>query len=245
MNIKRKFKNSIRNIMLNDLFKDTAFVRSLMRKRQNRIEDNRRIIFQKYSLEAMEEINKILSKGNIEFWLDYGTLLGAIRDNDFIAHDLDLDFGMFYNEDEVKKIEHIFEESNIKKHREFLLEGKIVEQTYSYKGLCFDIFYYFTDEKEMWTYGFTYRKNKLKKVSQGNKDISEGFDGMRYFTRKRGLETYKFKGMNCLVPENPHEYLRCNYGENYMTPIKEWDYVEAPSNKEQLNNNDIKMIEYF
>ncbi len=245
MNTKRKLKNIVRNIMLNDLFKDTAFVKNMMKKRQNKIEDERRIIFQKYSLEALQEVNKILANENIEFWLDYGTLLGAIRDNDFIAHDLDLDFGMFYNENEIKKVEHIFEENNIKKHREFLLEGKIVEQTYSYKGLCFDIFYYFTDKNEMWTYGFTYRKNKLKKISEGNKDISEGFEGMRYFTKKRGLEGYTFKGMDCLVPENPHEYLRCNYGENYMTPIKEWDYVEAPSNKEQLNNSDIKMVEYF
>lgn len=245
MNIKRKIKNSVRNVMLNDLFKDTAFVKSIMRKRQNRIEDERRVIFQKYSLEALKTIKVVLDTENIEFWLDYGTLLGAIRENNFIAHDLDLDFGMFYSKDEIKKVEVIFEKNNIKKCREFILDGKIVEQTFSYKGLCFDMFYYFTDDKEMWAYGFTYRKNKLKKVSEGNKDISEGFDGMRYFVPKRSVEKYMFKGMECLVPEQPHEYLKENYGANYMTPIKEWDYVEAPTNQEKLNNIDIKMVEYF
>ena len=75
MNTKRKLKNIVRNIMLNDLFKDTAFVKNMMKKRQNKIEDERRIIFQKYSLEALQEVNKILANENIEFWLDYGTLL--------------------------------------------------------------------------------------------------------------------------------------------------------------------------
>lgn len=231
--------------MLSDLFKNTSFVKNILEGRNKKIEEQRRVIFKKYSLEALEEINSALKENNVKFWLDYGTLLGAIRDNDFIAHDLDLDFGVFYDDNIVNIIEETFKEKGIEKCREFTLDNRIVEQTYSYKGLCFDIFYYFSDEKEMWAYGFTYKKNKLTKKSEGNKDISIGFDGMRYFVEKRGLEKYNFKGIEFLVPENPHKYLRENYGENYMTPIKEWDYVEAPANQEKLNNCDIVMIEYF
>ena len=54
-----------------------------------------------------------------------------------------------------------------------------------------------------------------------------------------------YKRQEYTVPENPDGYLRENYGPNYMTPIKEWDYVEAPTNQEKLKGGDIVMIEYY
>jgi len=42
------------------------------------------------------QIKEILDKYNIEFWLDCGTLLGAVRDGRIISWEHDLDFGVFY-----------------------------------------------------------------------------------------------------------------------------------------------------
>lgn len=241
--IKRKIKNTVRNIMLSDLFADTSFVKSIRKKHKESLEEGRRILFKKYAKECLEEIKRVLDSENIEFWLDYGTLLGAVREKDFIAHDLDIDLGMFHT-NQVEKVEKAFKEVGIKKVREFTLDGKTVEQTYSFNGLYFDIFYYFAEGNLMWTYGFTFNNKKLKKVNLKGKDISTGFDGMKYYVKKRGLEKISFKGKEYFVPENPDGYLKENYGENYMTPIKEWDYVEAPSNQEKLRGCEITMIEY-
>lgn len=38
-------------------------------------------------------IDNVLTENNIKHWIMYGTLLGAIRDNDIIQHDYDFDFG--------------------------------------------------------------------------------------------------------------------------------------------------------
>jgi len=47
------------------------------------------------SLENMILAQEILRKYGIEPFLHYGTALGAVREKDFIAHDNDVDFGLF------------------------------------------------------------------------------------------------------------------------------------------------------
>ena len=240
----RKLKNIVRNIIVSDKICKIPLIKKLRENRTKKLEDARRQCFKLYAKECLELVKETLDKEDLEFWLDYGTLLGAVREKDFIAHDLDIDFGMMYSNSE-EKIENAFKKVGISKYREFVLDGKVVEQTYNYKGLCFDIFYYFSDEKHMWTYGFTYKNNKLEKVSYDNKDVSKGFQGMKYFVKKRGLEKLEFKGIEYCVPEDPRGYLQENYGPSYMTPVKEWDYVEAPKNQEKLTSGEILMIEYF
>ena len=58
--------------------------------------------------EDLKQIVELLDKHNIEYWSDYGTLLGIIRDNDFIPWDDDIDLGCFFKE--VKKIYRLEDE---------------------------------------------------------------------------------------------------------------------------------------
>jgi len=52
----------------------------------------------------LHQIKEALDEYNIEFWLDCGTLLGAVRDGKIIPWECDLDFGVLCRKKELKSI---------------------------------------------------------------------------------------------------------------------------------------------
>lgn len=51
-------------------------------------------INKKFALENLLLVKQVLDSSNIEFLLTYGTLLGAVREKDFITHDEDIDLAI-------------------------------------------------------------------------------------------------------------------------------------------------------
>ena len=93
--------------------------------------------------EVLEAVDGVFNALDIKYWLDFGTLLGAVRNADFLQHDDDLDFGVKL-EDYTSEIEQIFVQHGFKKVIDFKIDdgnyGR--EETYIYLGVLVDIFYY-------------------------------------------------------------------------------------------------------
>ena len=53
---------------------------------------------EKSAIKVLKEIKNILDDGDIEYWLDHGALLGAVRDGKFIRWDNDIDLGILSTE---------------------------------------------------------------------------------------------------------------------------------------------------
>jgi len=51
---------------------------------------------EKLAIEALKQVCKVLDNQNIEYWLDMGTLLGAIRNGKIIEWDSDIDLSAWY-----------------------------------------------------------------------------------------------------------------------------------------------------
>ena len=66
----------------------------------------------KDKINALKKVVSILEKYDIDYWLEFGTLLGLVREGRFIEHDSDIDIGV-KNLEKIKKLEKEFNKENL------------------------------------------------------------------------------------------------------------------------------------
>jgi phosphorylcholine metabolism protein LicD len=191
--------------------------------------------FMKNGQKALYAIDDAFKELNIEYWLEFGTLLGAVREKDFIGHDEDIDLGLFsvnYNKDNEK----IFNKYGLIKVREILSENGDYarEETYTYNEVEIDLFYFHKREEEMYCHTFAPEKGKSRVQTiedLGGLKIRE----LRY--PYKGLKYINFFERDFLVPSNIEEHLSASYGKNYM--IKDENYSNDIATNVRIITNKI------
>ena len=166
-------------------------------------------------------ICEILDKLKINYFLQTGILLGAIRDNDLIKWDWDIEISVFGDEflkniDKVAKdlVKNNFTIVNINKKKN---DSKI-----DFKGKL--------DESVTGYTIFSWHYSKIRKVFWRREySVPE-----KYFNN---LEKIKFMGREFNCPNNPQDYLTFAYGD-WKTPIR-------TSIKDLYNTNKFKNKKIF
>lgn len=143
-------------------------------------------------LEILIEVDRICKKHNINYWLDAGTLLGAIRHNGFIPWDDDLDIGMLredYNRflkvinEELEERYYCESPDNCKCNNAFVKirdkHSRIINKGDNDKGIFIDVFPYDS---------FT-RKNMLTKQIFNSITLCEWFSKLNF--KKPFLRNFK------------------------------------------------------
>lgn len=235
-----KLKNDIKKVM-----KATGVDKLYEPIRKRRYENmmaNRRRHLKESGVELLKLVKEEFENNDLTFWIDFGTLLGAVREKDFIAHDFDIDISMPQNVDK-DLVTKLLTDKGLVKKNDFLLDGEIVEQTYEYKGLMMDIFYCSIGKDKMEVFGFYPDGEPLIEKKNGYEAV-KGWAGRKYVSTYNGFEKIEFKGIEFNAPKNVHLYLEENYGKDYMTPKKDWDYVNSPTNIEEIPSKDIIRYEY-
>jgi len=173
-----------------------------------------------YGKGALEKIDLAFKELNKTYFLVYGTLLGAYRDKDFISHDVDIDIGAFCHEYD-SDIEKVLLKYGFKKKHEFLVDnGEFArEETYIYKDIHIDIFY------------FKLKKNKLIGYVFSNEPglswdaTIKKYDGVLVredIINFNGIKQIYFLGKHYNILKNSEEHLILNYGRNFMIPDPDW-----------------------
>ncbi|CAA6812461.1 MAG: LicD family protein [uncultured Sulfurovum sp.] len=190
--------------------------------------------FLKYAEETLIQVNHIFKELDIQYWLEYGTLLGAIRDKSFIKHDLDIDLGIFlddYSED----MEIIFKRYGFKKIRNISIDNNTygLEESYVYKDIVIDLFYFTLKDNKMYSHVFKNEEGK----SWHKTILDNGGLIVREMTFPYdGFTTINFLGKQYPVPKNADEHLKSFYGEKYMIKDTEWNPYTMAKNVKTLDN---------
>lgn len=188
-------------------------------------------IFKKHGYEALILFNDCLNKHNIRYSLAFGTLLGAIREHDFIPYDDDIDVAMWINDYRPELIDYLKQDGFSLKHT-FSVDndnyGK--EISFDYKGVQVDIFFFYkSEDNSVYCCDFINRPGCANR-----KESIKKYGGLLprklYLPLGDNVTTTNFKGIDVSIPTNFEEILSFRYGEDYMTPKPGWkpttDYIK-------------------
>ncbi|MBP5456258.1 MAG: LicD family protein [Paludibacteraceae bacterium] len=176
--------------------------------------------FKKYGLETLIQADRAFRSFNADMFLVFGTLLGAYRDNGFIAHDFDLDVGLLASQ-RPDDIAERMEKFGFRRVRQFYVKesGRVTEEQFEYKGVQIDVFYYFDMNPDK-VYCYVARRHETKDWREANK--TDGFPSVLFPCDKCEMEEVDFLGSKIKVPALRKSWLSDIYGEDFMTPIKNW-----------------------
>lgn len=226
-NVLQWLKRSLASLLgdKKDLVKNLPIIKNLNQKANIDLDSKRSNLLK----ENFEDILKAIYQSNLksyDIWLDFGTLLGFYREKDLIPHDLDMDFGIIIPDYEAfLKDEKVLFEQGFVRTKEFYYNDKLVEFSYSYKGLNVDFIVYDKKDNTISSDTIFYMTNAL-----GNPTRYEVYHYELPFT---ALTECRFKEILVKVPENTREYISHLYGEDFEIPNTHYNWKENPIYKQR------------
>jgi phosphorylcholine metabolism protein LicD len=176
---------------------------------------------EKEAIDFLYQIDEVIKKSNSKYWIEGGTLLGAIRDKKLIPWDHDLDMGIINNSDkEIDKLIKNLKDKFYVSIKSFRGENtwklgkyrvlKIYPKKWFFfkKELCCDLFVYYK--------GLHNGEEVFKYVVWGK----NAFHKKEYFDKIDSIEFYD-KKIN--VPKNPESFLEVKYGKDWQVPKEKWN----------------------
>jgi phosphorylcholine metabolism protein LicD len=188
------------------------------------------------ALDVLKKLISALDKYDIKYYLDFGTLLGAVRDKGLIPWDDDIDISILKKND-YNKIQYVLKELNDKyKLRTYIYTFK--ESLNKFHKKCKihtnqDLSFVNSDNLQI----AKVRNNIFWIFGRGNVSIDIFFkykynNNLFWFADGKSnkipskimqdeLIKINFYDLECYIPKNYDEYLTALYGD-WKTPNKDW-----------------------
>jgi hypothetical protein len=125
----------------------------------------------KRSINMLKDIKESLDKFNIKYWLDFGTLLGSIRNGEAIPWDGDFDLST--DDEQIADYDDLWKELDEKGYHIDILDNniKILQKGWTYGQYRIDLHRYRSKGNTIvYEYGFTY-KNRILNVINGIRSL--------------------------------------------------------------------------
>jgi phosphorylcholine metabolism protein LicD len=178
-----------------------------------------RRLLRRYGMEALVQADRALREAGSFMFLASGTLLGAYRDKNFIAHDSDIDVGILADR-LPENLPEILAKYGFKHEKQLYFKdtGLLTEDVYSYKRLHVDFFVYFKENDDF--YYYSAKRHEHKTWQEANR--TDGFPCASSWVSASEFEEIDFLGKQLFTPVKTPQWLEETYGSTYMTPIKNW-----------------------
>lgn len=182
------------------------------------------IELQSEGIQYLLKVDSALTESGITYYLDFGTLLGLVRDGKFIAYDCDLDCGVIDEEGfSWDKFERIMCNAGFRKYHQFRLNGNITEQTYVFEKNKLSIDSFLHNDDGLTSRAYLYYKDE----SYDYKAIDDMHVALFTLKSITGIKRLKVDGGYVNIPQNVEEYLESIYSENWRTPDPDWDHLKS------------------
>lgn len=193
-------------------------------KKVEKIKAARKAALKEYGNDVLQAVSEVMDELSVDWFVDYGSLLGIIRDGHFIEYDDDLDFGIFSTDPALwDKLEKAFAKRGMKKVRTITFNGQLEEMTFAHHDLTFDLFRHWQGEGKNLAYCF-YNKPGVEYPDPNSYTpvLLKAYDF-------GGTKTIPYNGLQIRVPAEPEKYLASVYTENWRIPDPNWKAGMSPA----------------
>lgn len=179
--------------------------RNYIKKRKVSIEREKQgEILQEYGKEILRILNTVSQKTKVKYWLEFGTLLGKVRENNFIGHDINFDIGVMKEELTPDFLMEL-EKNGFVRKTILSFEDGLKSLTYIYKGIVIELFIFEREGDKV----LCYMENEKQE---------------RYVYRLTNttLKEVEFMGIQTFIPRNSMRRLLEIYGSHFNIPDGNW-----------------------
>lgn len=207
------------------------------RKAQQEHEEKRKAL-QETGLDMLRAVEEALGKTNARFYLEYGSLLGMVRDGHFIGHDDDIDFAVYIDESFTwEDLETALTKAGMKKLKQFVFRGECTEQTYQMGKLTADFFRHI--EEENCGYSFCYHRQEGYIYNSPYEHHAHATIGYKI----PGITTMQVGDLEFHIPMEADKYLASIYGEDWRIPNPNWANGTSPEVR-WFGDDDLAILQY-
>ncbi len=174
--------------------------------------------------EILSSLLNIIKIADCDIFIAYGTLLGIARSGSFIAHDLDIDFGVLEkNGHELQQLQQLFESNGYVITKRYFVDGELKEFSIDVIGLNVDFFLYSYYEEAFGSFVF------FQDADRPLADVNKRRAAFLICSQITEIKELEALGLKLPVPADFERYLSEIYTDNWRIPNPNWVSTAGPA----------------
>lgn len=169
------------------------------------------------ALRALTMANEVMGALGVRYWLDCGSLLGAVREGDILEHDQDVDFSC-KDWQRHAEIAEVMTSAGFELLRTHGVPERGYQQTFRWRGVKVDVFYF---------YEGTARGPEPGTWWQASYDGKKLIESRFREEIVAATSPLTFQGITVPAPVEDEAMLTARYGD-WTVPIRKWDWRTDP-----------------